>query len=353
MKYFGILLVQIFNISCFAQNSSNFLLANLNPPADINSCYKATPALVMQAKPSQLFFQSTDNGTTWIDLSIGLPDKIDISNTFVKDNKAYIGTRDGKLYCNTNLQTSNWEVQHLEGKDPGGFISGIYDGKSGIYACVIEHGFYRQVEGTDHWKPMHTNLADKNVHAVLETPDGTIWVGCSSGIYQSTDDGNTWNHSYAKGWINGLTYGSKVILANCSDGILRSADNGEHWTCVVNDVAAYYKITVIGEYFIAFREAGPWQSATEYKQSLLLSNDAGNTWQNAAVHQPGGSLIYDLEKVGDYLYASREAGISRSNDLGKTWQLLLAPPAGNTNNAMFQIITSGTQLFAFIRQGGC
>src|SRR5688572_19218177 len=108
MKNIGTLFIGLVTTACFAQNTSGFLFANVNPRKEVNSCYKASPAVVLHTQPHQVLFQSTDGGTSWIDLSEGLPEGIAISNAFVKGSQAYVGTRDGKLFFNHNISTSIW-----------------------------------------------------------------------------------------------------------------------------------------------------------------------------------------------------------------------------------------------------
>ena len=347
MKNLGILLLCILTTSCFAQNSTTSLFGSFNQPIDITSCYKPTPAIVLHAQPEQILFQSTDGGTTWIDLSKGLPAGTDANAIFAKNGEVYLGTRDGKLYHSIDPQSASWEQQNLEGRSTDGFINGIFTGNSGIYACFLQEGFYRQISGTNNWKPMHENLEDKEVYAAMETTNGTLFVGCSTGIYRSIDEGKTWKQVYSKGWVNALTYSPMGLLANDADGLIRSIDNGDNWNSALPDMAAHYKTSVIDGYLVAIRQTS--------NPLVTVSDDGGRTWKPMNTGNPADKQIFDLEKMGDYLFSSRQGGISRSNDLGKSWQLLLTPPANNNDNnfKVFELVTSGTTLFALMRQGGC
>jgi photosystem II stability/assembly factor-like uncharacterized protein len=341
----NILVFGFITASAFAQNCSNLFLGNINTPINNTSCYQATPAVVAKAQPEQVLFQSTDGGTTWIDLSKGLPKGTDANAIFEKNGELFLGTRDGQLFKSNHPEAANWEQQNVEGRTNPGFINGIFNGPSGTYACFLREGFYRQLWGTNNWIPMHNNLEDKEVYAIVETGSGMIFTACGTGIYRTHDDGKTWKQVYSKGWVNALTLTEAGIIANDANGLLRTTDNGEHWDYVLPDFAAHYKTFIIDDYLVAIRQNGP--------PLVIISHDGGDTWKQMDVGMPNDKKIYDLEKLGNYIFSSRNGGISRSFDLGKSWQLLLTPPLDDKNPMVFELFTSGTTLFALMRQGGC
>jgi hypothetical protein len=336
----------------FAQTSNGLLLGSLNKPKDINSCYQATPALVRYTQPEQVLFQSTDQGTSWIDLSKGLPAGTEVNFLLPKDEGLYLGTRNGELYYNTNPQTGNWVLQTIEGKTTDGFVAGIFSGNSGIFASIWQEGLYQLVPGTHTWKPVQGGLEKQTIFSVVESPNGILMAGGEYGIYQSKNGGISWSHVYTQGWVNSLANESNIWVAHTNDGLIRSADQGEHWDLVLPEVAGNFELSIIDGYWVAIRKTGDQSGSQPNYSYVTLSVDGGLTWKNMDAGQPANSQVFDLEKSGNYLFSSRKAGISRSADFGKTWQLLLAPEAGK-DIMQFDMVISNTTLFAYLRPAGC
>jgi hypothetical protein len=336
----------------FAQNTSGLLFGNLRQPVDINACYQATPGLVMHAETGQVLFQSTNGGTSWMDLGKTLPAGTEVNFLLPKDGGIYLGTRNGELYYNTDAQSGNWVLQTIEGKTTDGFVTGIYAGVTGTYVSIWQEGLFKLVPGTNTWKLIPGALEKQSLFNMVESPDGVMLVAGELGIYQSKNGGISWNQVYAKGWVNSLAYVSNVWIAQTHEGVIRSVDDGLHWSLVVPEVAANFHLSVIDGYFVAIRNTGTQNSAQQNYSNILLSIDGGNSWKEMDAGKPANSQVFDLEKSGNHLFSSRKAGISRSADLGKTWQLLLAPPVNN-NNLQFELVVINNTLFAYLKPLGC
>lgn len=338
---------------CAAQSTSSLMFTYLNnQPKDANSCYQATPSLVLNTKENQVIFHSTDNGTTWIDLTSGLPEGIEGNHVLPKDGGVYLGTKNGQLYHKSNLQSSNWEIQNIGIRTTDAFITGMFDLHSGLYITLYKDGIYKQVTGTNTWKPINGNIDEKTIFSVQETSNGTLIVATASGIFQSKDQGETWKHVYDKNWTNTVLYHSNILLAYSADGIIRSTDNGDTWSLALSDLGSHFKLSVIDGYFVAVRTTTPHVSCSQSIPYVTVSTDGGITWKDMLAGKPMDKQILDLEKVGNYFFSSREAGISRSNDMGKTWQLLIAPPTKH-DPWQFEMTTAGNSIFAVVRWGGC
>lgn len=190
---------------------------------------------------------------------------------------------------------------------------------------------------------MHNALEDKTVRTVLEIPNGTIFVGCESGLYKSADGGNSWKQVFAEEGVNSLAVSDDALICGSYGGLLRSTDGGEHWDRVLTGQGGAFGTERIESGFITVTDGGPWQEGKPNK--LYTSTDEGKTWQRIDAGLPLVRSIHDIVQAGKYLFCSTDAGISRSDDGGKTWELVRARA---DEKEMFHLAVSGPMVFAVL-----
>lgn len=312
-------------------------------------------ALQLAAAPNgqaaNILFESADGGQTWQDLSPGLPANLKVHCIFAQNGELFLGAENGGVYHSLRPESGFWEREELSLAFPSETVGSIFPGQSGPYANALEGGFFQKIAGTNLWRPMHEALQDKRVYAVAENPDGSIVIGCDSGIYKSVDGGKTWKYIFIEGWATNLVAAGGVLLCNGAEGLLRSTDGGEHWDCVLPDKGGYYTASVIKGGFAALRVAGPWRTAAE-AAPLRTSADGGKTWQPLDdVPFPAGG-IYELVQAGEYLFCSHENGISRSGDGGASWELV-RPFSDPDKMTRLTLAVSGNTVYAVIVRAGC
>lgn len=177
--------------------------------------------------------------------------------------------------------------------------------------------------------------------AVLAYGD-TVWVGTSSGIARSFDNGRTWKNIKVRldaqgnllpGHIAGnwglalerqlLPDGRSVLWAGTRstgvvpgerDAISFSLDQGQTWSSAGPTFA----------WDFAFTQDRVWASTEE---GLYASADQGQLWEQVEVRdQVTGEelrgIFNGLEAVGQTLWAGAENGLGRSEDQGQTWRVV-------------------------------
>lgn len=342
-------------------------------------------AACVSRQTTNILFQSTDGGKTWQDFSRGLPEKLEVNSVFAENGEVFLGTDNGTVYHSRNPQTGLWELETVGGAFPeyGAFpdnrntvtnsaqstqdstfggnrniVTGLFPGRSGLYACVYKGGFFRRNAGTNQWEPMHGTLGENTIHAVVENPDGIIFVGCDNGIYKSADNCKTWKRTYTEGGVGSLVAANGVLIGSGNKGLVRSTDGGENWTCVLpHDGSAYSanlikgRLPSVPDRFAVACIATPWRTSAEGVQLLRTSSD-GKTWQRTAEVVPSAPTIFNLTQAGEYVFCSHEKGISRSSDWGETWQPIHAP-AELEDMYRFELAGFGQTVFAVIVWGGC
>jgi Uncharacterized protein related to plant photosystem II stability/assembly factor len=288
-----------------------------------------------------------------------LPEKTEIGQIFASENGYFVVTRDGAMYQKSNSGGQSCEQVDLSGllpvateKPPVNRIMGIFKGKSGPYFSVAFSGLYQKVNGQNGWKPVNQARHHDNAHFVLEMPDGTILAAHEGGIYKTTDGGQEWKRVYKSGSVFHLAITGNNLLAYGHRGLLRSTDGGENWDCIIADEGAgpVNNIRVMeGGIVLAQMPNLPTPFANGAASTMSL--DGGKTWELVDAGFPSAT-VYDLKKLGKYLYCSHSKGISRSADAGKTWSLIQAWEVSDERKTI-QLSVNGQNMVAALVDVGC
>ncbi|MCK6694850.1 MAG: YCF48-related protein [Thermoanaerobaculia bacterium] len=276
---------------------------SFQPPTDFGQFMEnALPA-------ANIVFQSADGGQTWQDISAGLPGNLAVGRAYADGNEIYLAAESGLYHKSAALVAPNWEKEFF----PNEKVTNIFPGQKGLYASIYNSGFYKGLPGTGIWNAMDNTLSDKTVRTVLETPDGSVFVGCESGLYKSADSGKSWKQVYAEEGANSLAVSGDALICATYSGLLRSTDGGR------------------------------WQGGKPNK--LFTSTDGGKTWQRIDKGLPLVRHIHDVVQAGKFLFCSTDAGIFRSSDVGKTWELVRLPA---DEREMIHLAVSGQTVFAVL-----
>jgi photosystem II stability/assembly factor-like uncharacterized protein len=313
------------------------------------------------APATNIIFQSSDGGQTWQDISAGLPKGLGVGRIVADHGQVFLTSQKGLYYSSSTAATPVWESEDFWGTE----ISGIFAGPTGLYLSSYQHGFFKKIPGAGLLIPMHNNLKDKSVRTVLESTDGTLFVGCESGIFKSTDSGSTWKHVFAEDGVNTFAEAEGVLVCATYGGLLRSTDGGEHWDWTFTEDGPAFGTSFVDGRFVTITQGGKdWQDNPMSR--LRASADGGKTWQPMDEGFSAGQFVYnnevmgdlssigsirninDVKKAGQYLFCSCDAGIFRSADWGKNWEPVLSGP----DKKLMQLAVVGNVIYA-VRVVGC
>ena len=313
-------------------------------PSDPNVVWVGTGEVLM-ARSSYAgtgVFKSTDGGQTW--RNMGLPESHHIGRVLIDPHNANV------VYVAV--------IGHL-------------------YTTNTERGLYKTIDGGQSWQKV-LYIDDKTgvIDLTMDPADSntlytTTWqrsrqawghtaYGKQSGIYKSTDAGQTW-----KRLTTGLPTGDHVgrfaidiaasnpnilyAICDCRDrdeGVYRSTDKGETWQQVNEEpVRAGYDFCLI--------KVSPDNENEIYLpgQRTYTSQDGGKTYQ-----QIGGTIVHLLDHEStvlhldthdmwinpsntDHLILGNDGGLFISYDRGDTWLHLNNLPIGEFYDVTYDMET--------------
>ncbi len=288
----------------------------------------------------------------------------------------YAGTRNG-VFKSTDAGAT-WTVAS-KGLGPAGvWVMSFAITSEAVYAGTYSSGVYKSTDGGGSWFPASAGLPSAlvltpNVGALVADPRSPdrIWAGTNRGVYLTTNGGLSWQQrlrglpldapsrglalapdgrtlyatntraifkttNQGKKWVrvsNGITTGSigDVVLDPTNPsvvfgggvGLWKSANGGASWTRVAP--------TLFDSGVLALAWQGTRLFVSHYsstKKGIWYSDDHGASWTPASA-PPSDLPALDLAAGPDLVYASsssntQAAGIYRSLDHGRTWDLSIA-----------------------------
>lgn len=289
-------------------------------------------ALAVSASNPKVIYAGTGETDIRSDLAsgAGVYKSIDGGDTWT-----YVGLKETRQIAKIAIDPANPDV--------------VYVGALGhAYGPNAERGVYKSTDGGATWK--HTldkgpDLGVADLAIAIAKPSvlfATLWnahrppwstyaplAGPGSGLYRSTDSGETWQPCTGHGLPEGLwgragvavsADGQRVyaLIEATKSGLYVSDDDGVNWTLTNTDA----RLTSRAWYFNRIT-VDPSDANTIYVPNVALmgSVDGGKT---VAVVRgaPGGDDYHELwvdPKNGSHLVLGTDQGTTISLDRGKTW----------------------------------
>ena len=216
-----------------------------------------------------------------------------------------------------------------------------------------ERGVYKTVDGGKNWKrvlfvnnqtgcsdlvtePGNPNTLYAGMWRLIRTPYSLESGGEGSGLYKSTDGGETWTNVSAKKGLPKGTWGIVgvafapsnteriyAIIENANGGLYRSDDAGETWQLMSGDNNIRQRAWYYTKVFV-----DPKNADVVYcpNVNFMRSRDGGRTFQSLRTpHGDHHDLWIDPEN-GDRLIVADDGGAQVSFDGGNNWSTYMNQP---------------------------
>ncbi|HXJ64449.1 MAG TPA: hypothetical protein VNN79_11900 [Actinomycetota bacterium] len=326
-----------------------------------------------------VLFGSADGGTTWHDLTGGLPRNTrpeSVALDAAHPGRLYLGTEAHGLFVSQD-RGATWRrvdfglggrltvrdvavdvtgfphvwatVPAFSGHAPGvyrgspnGGFSRVLPGDMRALGVDIENGIVfadpvgrpimRSFDRGETWQPAGPSYGNRDAFTIAFDPRNANVFASGLDLLESTDLGTTWAVTE-----DGLTPGREVgalavdpgepdvVLAGTTSGVFRSADGGALWSRS-SDGLPPREVTAIAfdpaQPGVAF--AGVDVRAGFAAKSLYRSEDDGASWSAVPSAFPRralvNALVFDPTNAAR-VYAATSAGVLRSRDGGLHWDV--------------------------------
>jgi len=147
--------------------------------------------------------------------------------------------------------------------------------------------------------------------------DPTLLVGTTEGLLRSPDAGRSFSPPMLPGTaVIRLEWPGPAMVAATGDGVIVSMNAGTTFSA---PGAGLPRVEFLSLALSSFFSVDPVMFAGTSRVGLFRSSDGGATWMLAGL---AGQRVSDLVWLGPFLYAATDAGLQRSEDLGRTWRTL-------------------------------
>jgi hypothetical protein len=191
-----------------------------------------------------------------------------------------------------------------------------------LFSTGSYYGINRSTDSGVSWSDVQLNnlgVQSNNVSSLV-TLGPKLFAGTDSGIFVSTNLGNTWNESdfgiplgtdQGNTVLNFAIIGSNIFVGMEYSGVFRSTDSGVTWLAVSPIISDTGSVTVFNVGQDLFALAGPNRYSIS-DGGLFLSTDLGFSWKQiyngAPINYYGG---FNPPDADGYLFLGTESGVWR------------------------------------------
>lgn len=293
------------------------------PSSNLSTVIASSNGTVFAGSYTNGVYRSTDNGNTWQQRNSGLSNLHITAFMFDTPQSVFVSTLGG-FFRSTN-EGSSW-FQANSGVSPS-YIGILCMAKQGgtLLGGSDGVGVYRSRTGGQNWNRSNSGLVGTVVNALVNGPSGQLFAATFGGVFITTNGGNDWSTSNngisnlfvrtvfvaATGY---LFAGTASIGGPSESGVYRSVDGGQNWTW--SSAGFAYTWTDI-KGFAATSNDQLFVATNDY---VYRSTDNGASWVQSTTGLPTNFIQSIAVDPGDGVYVGTLGdGIFRSTNGSLTW----------------------------------
>lgn len=280
------------------------------------------PNVVYASVQDSGIFQSDDGGETWRSVSGGLPNKGAIPIVIDRNTstRLFAGTPLKGVYRSGD-SGGTWQQSNF---GMSLFVRGLAidpSSPSTLYAGSLGAGVFKSTDAGQSWD--NVGLQDRNIFKLIVDPQhtGTVFAATSHGVSSTTNGGQTWNELGQKAaFINAMAVDPRnrrlVFIGSTAGALYLSNNGGDTWENANSGLPPYTVVALAvdpidGTLYAALEQHGVW-----------ISTNQGKSWTST------GSKLFDQYRISSLTVGSDQKLYAASIGAGilvyanQTWSLL-------------------------------
>jgi hypothetical protein len=241
-------------------------------------------------------YVSTNDGTTWEPLSMGLTAPV---TAFGSVGSTFLAGTMGRGVFTLQTGSSVWQAAD-SGLPADILVRGFLTDNNDVY-LISYQGLFKSTDMGVSWMSLNEGLGNTSIWYVNVHDDSTITVGTYTGLYRSSHPDSMFVPIGEDVMVfSGATSGNNIFIGT-NKGVLASADNGNTWTATglsLTDSNIFAFASRPNQIFIG----------SEGSDAVFFSTDGGITWQTVASGMPS-TFVNALAISGNTLFAATDQGL--------------------------------------------
>jgi photosystem II stability/assembly factor-like uncharacterized protein len=247
----------------------------------------ATPTTVTTLYASVLntgLFRSTDDGTTWNAINVGIPVSPVLVTIALHPTTPTTLLVGGNGVFRSSNRGDSWNPSSTGIPDKAFTRALVYDttALNTVYAGTEGSGVYRSSDAGMSWVAVNNGLANAEVRALAITPTTppVLYAGTAIGVYRSDNAGVSWSSARSglpSSKINTLAIdplNPQVLYAGtAADGMYRSLNGGTSWSAINTGLPPSERINAL-----ALQPQQTTVYAATRGNGVYRSTNAGESW---------------------------------------------------------------------------
>jgi len=312
---------------------SDFVSAIVFDPSHTSTIYVGTSLGLYKTQDAGATWNPANGGLVEPDIAGLVIDPSDPSILFAtaSDRGTFRITEGGETWHPLDAPAGA-TIRAIDPADAQTLYAAFRPGEIVVAGAAGPSGIYRSRDGGGTWQEIGDRRLDGGAATIvpLATPNGAVWLGTGTGIFESADSGATWearNRDIDGVAVTALAVaGSSAVYAasNAYRGAIGAGwiseigGSGRAWTILPDSVGGF---AATG---LAIDPRNPDTVYAAVGGSLLKSTDAGRTWILSGKNAAGDEGYFTLVAVDpaqpDTLYSvATGGGANVSTDGGNTW----------------------------------